>query len=618
MTTSSSAQSRLVPLKDFFRNPAKTDLQLSPDGRYLSWLAPWESRLNVWVEELSTHEVKRVTAATKRDVHNYFWTSPTRLAYLQDEGGDENYQLFGVDATGGNPQALTAFEHTQTKVLDELEDQDDEILVELNRRDPQVFDVHLLDTVTGELTLVVENPGNVTRWLADRTGVVRIAVASEGLDTVLMHRRDETESFRSVLTVDLHDKVVPLFFTFDNRELYAASNRGRDKQAIVRLNLETGEEEEVLFEHPEVDSFGLLASRRRRIVTGVVYQRERLEYFFIDEEEEQARMFAELSERLPNYSLSITSMTRDEQTVLVGVTGDKLRGTYYLFDVGTRELRKVAELAPWLRESEMADQAPIAFVARDGLPLTGYLTRPCGAEGRKLPVVVHPHGGPWARDYWGFDPEVQFLANRGYAVLQINYRGSTGLGRKFWEAGFKQWGRAMQDDLTDGVRWLIEQGIADPDRVGIYGASYGGYATLAGLAFTPELYAAGVDYVGPSNLFTLLETLPAYWGPFKQLMYEQVGDPVADETLLRAASPLFSADKIKAPLLVIQGGNDPRVKKAEADQIVAALKKRGLDVPYIVKDNEGHGFTNEENRIEVYTAIEAFLAQHLGGRHREV
>ena len=305
-------------------------------------------------------------------------------------------------------------------------------------------------------------------------------------------------------------------------------------------------------------------------------------------------------------------MNKNEDKVLLHAGSDRTQGSYYFYDTVTGEFRKLADLSPWLPEEKMAPMTPVQYIARDGLTIHGYLTLPAGSDGKNLPVVINPHGGPWARDTWGFDGEVQFLANRGLAVLQMNFRGSTGYGRAFWEAGFKQWGRAMQDDISDGVKWLIEQGIADPERIGIYGGSYGGYAVLAGLAFTPDLYACGVDYVGVSNLFTLLETIPPYWELGRQMMYEQIGHPEKEKELLKAASPVFHADRIRAPLFVAQGANDPRVKKAESDQIVEAMRKRGVDVEYMVKDNEGHGFLNEENRFDFYRAMERFHAKHLG------
>ena len=307
-------------------------------------------------------------------------------------------------------------------------------------------------------------------------------------------------------------------------------------------------------------------------------------------------------------------MNREEDKFIVRTHGDRSRGAFYYYDNQRDELRKLAEVSPWLDAEKLAPMEPVRIPARDGLKLPAYLTLPPGMEAKNLPVVLLVHGGPWARDAWGFDSEAQFLANRGYAVLQVNFRGSTGYGREFWEKSFKQWGKAMQDDLTDSVKWLVDRGIADPRRIAIYGGSYGGYAALAGMAFTPEVYAAGISFVGPSNLFTLLASVPPYWEPYRQMQYEMIGNPETEQDLLTAASPLFSADKITSPLLIAQGANDPRVKQAESDQIVAALQARGIDVPYIVRDNEGHGFGNEENRLYFFRAIERLLAKHLGGR----
>jgi dipeptidyl aminopeptidase/acylaminoacyl peptidase len=307
-------------------------------------------------------------------------------------------------------------------------------------------------------------------------------------------------------------------------------------------------------------------------------------------------------------------MSRDETKVLIRTYSDRSLGAYYYLNRTSNEFQKLADVSPWLNEEDLAEMKPITYTSRDGLTIHGYLTLPRGLKPKKLPVVVNPHGGPWGRDVWGFDPEVQFLANRGYAVLQMNFRTSTGYGRKFWEAGFKQWGLAIQDDISDGVKWLIDQGIADSKKVGVYGGSFGGYATLAGVTFTPDLYACGVDYVGISNLFTLINSIPPYWEPMREMFYEMIGHPEKDKELYKKISPIFHADMIKVPLLVAQGANDPRVNKQESDQIVEALKKRGIEVSYMVKDNEGHGFMNEENRFDFYRAMEEFLGKHLGGR----
>lgn len=331
-------------------------------------------------------------------------------------------------------------------------------------------------------------------------------------------------------------------------------------------------------------------------------------------------MYERLQKELEGYEVAITSSTKAEDKFMIRTYSDRSLGDYYIYDRNTDALTHIVEVSPWLTEDEMAAMKPIQYTTRDGMTIHGYLTLPRGLEEAKnLPVVVNVHGGPWARDVWGFDAEAQFLANRGYAVLQMNFRGSTGYGRQFWEASFDQWGLSMQDDVTDGAKWLIEQGIADPERIAIYGGSYGGYATLQGLVKDPEFYACGVDYVGVSNLFTFMNGIPPYWKPFLEMMHEMVGDPgnPEDSTRMAATSPALNADKIVAPLFIAQGANDPRVVKSESDQMVEAMKQRGVDVQYMVKDNEGHGFRNEENKFDFYGAMEAFLAKHIGGRTSE-
>jgi len=365
---------------------------------------------------------------------------------------------------------------------------------------------------------------------------------------------------------------------------------------------------EVMFEHPEVDLSTLTYSRKRKVLTSIVYTTWKNERKFLDKIAEDR--YKKLAARLPGKEVSISGADKEENTFIIRTFSDRSLGSYYLYEQEKDKLTKLADVSPWLNENDLAEMKPIKYTSRDGLTINGYLTLPKG-KSKNLPVVINPHGGPWYRDQWGFNPEVQFLANRGFAVLQMNFRGSTGYGRKFFEASFKQWGKNMQDDITDGVQWLIKEGIADPKRVAIYGASYGGYATLAGVTFTPDLYAAAVDYVGVANMFTFMKTIPPYWKPFLEMMYEMVGDPEKDKQLLTDASPVMHADKIKTPLLVAQGAKDPRVNKDESDQMVAALKKRGVAVEYIVKDNEGHGFSNEENRFEFYEAMERFLKKYL-------
>ncbi|MBL3538808.1 MAG: S9 family peptidase [Aminivibrio sp.] len=609
------AAGELIPLEDFFRNPDRSGFQISPDGSRISWRASWERRMNIFVQKIGEETATRITSATERDILSYFWAGNDRILYLQDSGGDENYHLYAVDAGGSEARDLTPFEGVRATIVDRLDEIDDEVLIGMNRRDPRLFDVYRLNIATGELILLEENPGDIEEWMTDHEGKLRVAIRTEGVNQSLLYREREDYPFRTLLTTDFRESVSPLFFTFDNKKLYVSSNVGRNTSAIFVFDPEKAKNEELVFEHPEVDVYTLFLSKKRKVITGTGYTTDRFRYHFFDEE--RAGLQKELESRLPGYVVTVASMSKEEDRVLLHAGSDRTLGAYYFYDMKTKDFRKLADLSPWLPEDRLAPMKPVKYTARDGLTIHGYLTLPAGSDGRNLPVVINPHGGPWARDTWGYDSEVQFLANRGLAVLQMNFRGSTGYGRAFWEAGFKQWGRAMQDDITDGVKWLIEQGIADPDRIGIYGGSYGGYAVLAGLAFTPELYACGVDYVGVSNLFTLLETIPPYWELGRQMLYEQIGHPEKDRDLLKAVSPVFHADNIRAPLFVAQGANDPRVKKSESDQIVEALRARGVEVEYMVKDNEGHGFLNEENRFDFYRAMERFLAKHLGSLAEE-
>ena len=602
----------LIPLEDFFRNPKRISFKLSPDGEYLAFLESWQNRLNIHVQHMNSDEIVRVTESRERDITGYLWANNSRLAYVQDTEGDENFRLYSVDRAGNHHMELTPFEEVRVQLIDDLEDIEDEMLIAMNKRDKRFFDAYRVNVHTGDLSMIGENPGNISRWVTDNAGRLRVAVTTDGVNNTLLYRQDESADFREVITTNFKETLRPIYFTFDDRQLYAASNLHRDKEAIVRYDPDKAEEVEVVFEHPDVDVSGLLRSKARKTITGVTYHTEKRQYHFFDDERESLQQY--LEERLPGYEVTLTSLSKDEQKVLIRTHTDKSRGSYHYLNRDTEDFRKLVEVSPWLNEAHLSDMYGIAYQSRDNLTIPGYLTLPAGREPRNLPVVVNPHGGPWVRDHWGFDPEVQFLANRGYAVLQVNYRGSAGFGREFWERGFKEWGKAMQNDITDGVHWLIDQGIADPDRIGIYGGSYGGYATLAGLTFTPDLYACGVDYVGVSNLFTFMDSIPPYWEQYRQTLYEMVGHPEKERELLESASPLFHVDQIRAPLLIAQGANDPRVKKAESDQIVEALRDRGIDVPYMVKENEGHGFKNEENRFDFYRAMEDFLAQHLGGR----
>lgn len=609
VSTSVTAQPRRIPLRDFFRNPERTAYELSPSGENYAFLMPYESRLNIFVQSRNGGDARRLTSETDRDIQGYWWKGNDRLLFVKDKGGDENYHLFSVSLDGKQTD-LTPFDSVTVQVIDGLIDRDDEILIAMNKRNREVFDVYHVHLKSGEMSVVAENPGNISTWVTDHDGKLRVAVTTDGVNSSMLYRETEKDEFKPVMTTSFKESISPLFFTFDNKHLYVNSNIGRDKTAIVKIDPSTGKELDVLFTHPEVDVDRMAYSHKRKVLTTITYTTDREHRHYLDGEIE--RIYRALESRFPNEEVALTSHNRNEDLFIVRNWSDRSRGAIHLYDAKAEKLSKIADIAPWIDANEMAPMKPISYTSRDGLTIHGYLTLPLGKEAKNLPVVVHPHGGPWYRDVWRFSPEVQFFANRGYAVLQMNFRGSLGYGRQFWEASFKQWGKKMQDDITDGVQWLIDQGIADPKRIAIYGGSYGGYATLAGVAFTPDLYTCAIDYVGVSNLFTFMKTIPPYWKPYLDMLYEMVGDPVKDKEHLTATSPVFHVDKIKTPLLILQGRNDPRVNVDESDQMVEALRKRGVDVPYIVKDNEGHGFHNEENRFEAYEAMEAFLQKHLG------
>lgn len=614
--TAVSAQAqpaRQYPLRDFFKNPEQGYFRLSPDGKMLGFMQPYESRMNIFVQPIdkagSKEGVKRITAETARDISNYFFKGPQHVLYTKDFGGDENFHVVMADITTGKVQDLTPHEGTQASILDALPDDDDHILVTHNKRDKRLFDVYRINIKTGAETLVAQNPGNITAWNTDHAGKVRAAGATDGVNKTLLYRETEAEPFKPLLTTNFREAVDIVGWTPDSKLMYVASNRGRDKAALFEFDPKTAKEGKLIYENPNVDVDSLGWSRARKVITQTMVNFEKAEPVFFDKESE--RVYKALKAKRPGYQIGVQSMTKDENLLIVAASNDRTPGTRYVYDVKADKLTRLAEINPALAEADMAEVKPISYTARDGLTIRGYLTLPKGVPAKNLPVIVNPHGGPWYRDSWGYNGEIQFLANRGYAVLQMNFRGSVGYGRKFWEASFKQWGLAMQDDITDGVNWLIKEGIADPKRIAIYGASYGGYATLMGVTKTPDLYAAAVDYVGVSNMFTFMKSIPPYWKPFLEMMTEMVGDAEKDKAQLTTTSPALNAERIKTPLFIAQGAKDPRVVKAESDQMVEALKKRGVAVEYMVKDNEGHGFRLQENQFEFYEAMEKFLGKHL-------
>ncbi len=602
-----------IPLEDFFKNPEKSSYQISPNGSFYSFMAPYKNRMNIFIQKIGDSSATQLTFEEARDIAGYFWPNNEQIVFLKDEGGDENFHLFGVNIDGSNPISFTDFEGVRAQIIDDLPDQKDFVVIGLNKRNKQVFDPYRLNLKSGEISMLAENPGNIQSWMFDHDGKLRIATAIvDGVNQSILYRETEEEEFKTIITTNFKEGFSPQFFTFDNKNIIGSSNLGRDKSAIVEFDPITAKEVKVLYANNDYDVNGVGYSKKRKVITAAYFNSWKSERHYFDSTSKA--IFENIQKQLPGYEIGISGINKEENTIILRTYSDKSLGAYYIYTSEDNKMEKIVEVSPWIDENEMSNQLPISYNSRDGLKINGYLTLPKGynmENAKNLPVVINPHGGPWARDNWGFNPEIQFLANRGYAVLQMNFRGSTGYGRKFFEASFKKWGREMQDDITDGTQWLIDKGIADSTRIAIYGGSYGGYATLMGLVKEPQMYAAGVDYVGVSNMFTFMKTIPPYWEPMLEMMYEMVGDIERDSAMLREVSPVFHVDKIKSPLFIAQGVNDPRVNVDESDQMVKAMKEKGIEVEYLVKEDEGHGFRNEENKFDFYRAMEKFLSIQL-------
>ncbi|UCF06770.1 MAG: prolyl oligopeptidase family serine peptidase [bacterium] len=624
---------KLPPVIDreiFFSDPEIAGGQISYDGKFITFLKQYKGRLNIWIKGVDEpfDDARPITADTVRSVTGYGWTFDSRFViYVQDKGGDENYHVYAVDpyakpAPGQDvPEArdLTPFEGVRAQFYGASKKTPDVVYIGLNDRDERYHDLYKLEISTGKRTLLWENNENLTSYTFDLDGNLRLVsrITDDGGTEIL---RVDDDELTSVLVTTNEEQAGVYRFHKDGKRCYMVTNVGDDVDLsrLVLFNPETGKHEFVESDpKKEVDFGGADFSNATDELIATYYTGDRLRVYFKNKDFEKA--YKKLKKQLPEGDTYFGSATLDDRYWMVTVTKDTDPGARYLYDMEANKVEFLYRPRPKLPTEHLAEMKPITYKSRDGLKINGYLTVPKGVKAKNLAVVVHPHGGPWYRDTWGYDPYAQFLANRGYAVFQPNFRASTGYGKAFFNAGKRQWGDKMQDDITDGVNHLIDKGIADPDKVAIFGGSYGGYATLAGLAFTPDLYAAGVDYVGVSNLLTFLKSIPPYWETARKYLNEHVGDPENPEDVerLKRQSPLFAADKITAPLLVIQGQNDPRVKKPESDQIVIAMRDLGREVEYIVAEDEGHGFLNEENRKAMVVSMEKFLAKHLGGRFQE-
>lgn len=623
-----------TPLLDrdlFFGNPQISSGQLSPDGKFISFMKPYKGIMNVWVKEFAApFDEARPLTDSKRPLYGYTWTEDGKyILFVKDSDGDENINLFAVDP-GAKPaegketpesRNLTPLKDVTARIVHASQLNPDLLWVGLNDRDKAWHDLYRLKISTGELELVYKNEDRITGYEFDWDDNLRLLSRTDAAGNTTLLRKDD-------------DKLVPIYETSvtenagvrgwdpENEHIYLVTNKGDlDLETLFIMNPET-KSLELLESDPEkrVDFGSLRIDRNTHEIISTSYTEDKTRYYWRDKTWQSNYEY--LQEQFPGREIAFQSATNDYSKFLIAVHGDKYAAEAWYFDAEKRELIHQYTPRPELKEVEkyLAPMKPIRYTSSDGLEIPAYLTVPVGVEAKNLPTVILVHGGPKGpRDSWGYDAQVQFLANRGYAVLQPNFRASGGYGKKFLNSGDLEWGKLMQDDVTWGVKYLIDEGIADKDRVAIMGGSYGGYATLAGLAFTPDLYACGVDIVGPSNIFTLLDSIPPYWEAGRAFLYGMVGDPATEEgrKRIREASPLFSADKISKPLLIVQGANDPRVKQAEADQIAIALRDHGHKVSYLLADDEGHGFAKPVNRMAMYAEIEAFLADQIGGRYQE-
>jgi dipeptidyl aminopeptidase/acylaminoacyl peptidase len=608
----------LIPLEVLFDNPKQTQARLSPDGTTLSYLAPSEAGvLNIWIRPLSGEgDARRVTNDTHRGIRDHFWSEDgSRLFYAQDIGGNEQWHLYGTDLATGVTRDMTPFEGIRTQSVVSDRNHPGEILVGLNLRDRRVFDMYRVDLATGAVVLDTQNPGDVIGWVTDPEFQIRGAWANDPAtgDQILRVRDSQEAEWRELMKWPFDENGEVVAFSADGQSLYIESSIGADTTRLLRVDASTGAELEVLSHDPRSDIGALEIDKAHHRIQAVEFTYEKAEWRVLDPA--IADDFAALAAAQPGAGFGVTARSRDDRKWIVFFDRDTAPLSYYLWDRDTKKLELLFVSRPDLANYELAPMKPVIITARDGLDLVSYLTLPVGLEPRNLPMVLFVHGGPWSRDVWEYDGSAQWLANRGYAVLQVNFRASTGFGKKFLNAGNAEWGQGMmQHDLSDSVKWAIDQGIADPKKVAIMGGSYGGYATLAGLAFTPELYACGVDIVGMSNMKTTFATIPPYWAPFKKLMLRRVGDAENDEEYNRRISPLFHADNIRAPLFIAQGANDPRVNINESNQIVEALRAKGQPVTYVVYEDEGHGFARPANNLDFRYRADAFLAECLGGR----
>jgi dipeptidyl aminopeptidase/acylaminoacyl peptidase len=598
-------QVRQIPVSDFFKTPEKSFFKISPDGKYVSYLKPYKDKQNLYIKSLVNNTERMATSFTDYSVRDYSWTFNNQIIFTQDIIAFDQYKMYTLDVATLKIKNLLNLDRARIRILNRNRQQPDMVTVAMNKRDLVNFDVFRLNVKTGELKLYILNPGNVTKWYPDADGQIRLAKVSDGVDESILYRPNDSTPFKAIIKNNFKNRVEPVAFTGVKSNFYALSNVDRDKTALVEINAENGRQEKVVYASDKADIIDVTYSKNSRLMEVASWEEAKPQKHFLNKH--IGAIYDSLIAKLKNTQIDIVDRDSAEEKFVVFTYTDRNPGSYYLYEHKNNRLTKLGDMNPNISSAELSTVEPVSFKARDGLLVNGYLTIPNGEEKKSLPVVVMPHDGPWSRNSWGYDAEVQFLANRGYAVFQVNYRGSTGYGKAFRNAGFKQVGGKMQNDITDGVHWLINQKIANPKKIAIFGGGFGGFSALYGVSFNPELYNCAIVKYGLINFFTYLKDAPPFFKPYLKMMYEMVGNPETDANQLRAISPVFHTDKIKSPLLIFQGAKDPRANISELNQFVRELKKRNVPVTYRLKDNERAYFKSDFNRMEMYAEIERFL-----------
>lgn len=598
-----------ISIETFFKNPQKSRFNISPDGKFLSFLQPYKGKLNVFIQSIDSDSIIRITNVEDQSIRKYFWAGNNHIVYILDNDQENNFRLFTVTKDGKKTVKIDVKPTTKVEFIDHFHDTDRYILVAMNERNPENFDVYKLDLKTGQKQMIEKNPGNIIQWIPDENSQIRLAIGSDSVTQILYYREEGSKDFKVAKSCDFRNTLKPLGFTGEKDHIYALSNIKRDKLALVDFDCKAGKETKVLYENPGGDITDVMYFKSLNKMGYVNTEIHKREVHFLDKS--VADVYFKIKQRLTSEKFKVLNRDNKEERFILRSFSDKSPGSYYIYYVKEDSLKKLADVNANIKESDMCEMKPVSYKTNDGLTIQGYLTLPRNKKPRNLPCVIIPHPGPYTKNSWGYSAEVQFLANRGYAVFQMNYRGSTGYGKDFRIAGYKEWGKKIQEDITEGVKWLIKEEIADKNRIAIYGFSFGGFAALNQVIYQPDLYTCAISNSGLTNLFTYIKGFPAYFKPHEERLHEVIGNPEKDVEYLKYSSPIFHTDKLKKPLLIVQGGKDPKVNVSETNQFVKELRKRKTEVKYILNADEGHYFNDENNKLAFYKELEAFLATNL-------